>query len=149
MCYPSVLSGSDTSIINACFKVGEDDTGTWIIYELGLFGSVIPQYTSDGTLIYGYKADKTTGDFIMMFGDSGNIKLTDIDEIVIEDKKYGYEEVALWDDTLKAYTFTDLDYVTDISKEYDTNGEFDLCIKVFYMPDTFIFYIFDGIYTGD
>ncbi len=101
-------------------------------------GSINPTIASDGTEIYSFYWDISTGKFIMQFGTSGDTQL-DNNSMIIDDSGLGLS--LMWDDLEKYYTDTDKDASDTISS---TIGEKE-CFLLIAIPRLLIHYDFSEI----
>jgi hypothetical protein len=146
ICQQSVLASSAVRIVNSCINVNSD--GTIWGYKHGVIGSADPDETTDGTLFYQFTTDDS-GNMELRFGSAGDIRLTDVDEIYIEDKYFNETNIFVWDDTLKAYALVDAEYGQKIRDEFTNIGEFEMCMGMYVLPLEFIHYTFAQIEEGD
>jgi hypothetical protein len=134
------------ALLNICILVGSD--GTDYIYRYNSFGLVDDDTANDGTLFYEFVVNGSDV-FTLGFGTTGNTHLTDVDEILVYSAVDNKSKLAEWDDGLKKYTFTDTEWGTSIRDEYDLNGEFELCVGMYVLPNEFIHYTFEEIEIGE
>ncbi len=116
-------------------------SGTVIGYHVGLaIGSANPDHTEDVTLFYGCTWDypAVTGKFSLQWGDAGDEQLTDVDRILMKSKTGAEVGIAIWNDTDKAYVFTNLENAQQLNTAYD-EGELDpFCFSMLVLPSPFI-----------
>ncbi len=124
---------------NICITLGSDGSnlrgfGPLITNPEGNISSII---TSDGTEIYSFYWDISTGKFIMQFGTGGDTQLDN--NSIIVDNELGLS--LIWDDLEKYYTDTDKDISDTISS---TIGE-EECFLLIAIPRLLINYTFSEI----
>ncbi len=119
-------------------------SGTVIGYHKGLgIGDVQPAFTITGIPLWGFYWNKpsTDGKFYIKWGTNGDEKLPNVDEIHLETASGAPlpgNEVAVWDDVVKAYIVVNLPMAQHLNQEYDAGNippfEFHMTI----LPDPFI-----------
>ncbi len=121
---------------NVCISSCGTD-GTYWFYDSSTvgMGASNPWETAEGTFFYSFKSD-VNGKFIIQWGDAGNEKLPNVDNILIAYSNNGIK-VAQWDDIEKYYTFTDLDLFNSMKAEFDA-GTVDFCMNLEILPSPFI-----------
>jgi hypothetical protein len=138
--------GGSGAIANSCITVDSD--GSLWGYKYNTFGIIDPTETTDGTLVYQYTTDNV-GNLELRFGVGGDIKLTDVDEIYVDDNYFNDTYVFVWDSGLQGYLLTDTEYGQLIRDEFANNGEFEMCVGMYVLPDLFIFYDYSEIEIGE
>ena len=129
-----------TAIIdNACFDpvlkngdlVGTDEPAT----------NLYPPHASDGTPIYSFTANVSTGDFILKMGDTGDIE---IDNALFFVMRHNGMEIGMqWDETNKYYLGNDY----DAAQYFNTKVSEKLCFTGFIIPELLQYFDFEKIDT--
>ena len=110
-CFTTVLQSGDW--------VGSDEPAT----------NIEPPTTSDGTLIYSFRANIVSGEWIMRFGASGDEKLENVSVGIYE---HGYLTVALtWDPVNLWYDGDNLEAALELETLVGTEH----CFKMSVVPD--------------
>ena len=118
--------------------------GDWTGHIAGSGSIITPNATLNGEDIYEYKWNNVTGEFVLAFGGSGDTRLDNTRGILVTHHAVPDSGVAMWDDTNKYYTYTDLDLATYLTANPD-----DTCFYVEFVPETLITYSFSEILTGE
>ena len=131
------FQGKINERINTCFDP--------VIVEGDWAGSnepatnIVPAYTADGTLIYSYRMNTVTGDFVIKFGDTGNEKLDNVMLIIYKHDKY---KVGMqWDESLNYYLGNDIDAAQYIGLEKDNIH----CFESLVIPELLQHFTFETI----
>ena len=105
------------------------------------YGTMIPDTTADGTLIYSYEIDHSNGLFTLRFGEDAVTQIPNVTDAVLYHNADGADGDILfvWDDINKWYSATDLEKATNI-KAY--LGEV-ICLLATPVPRVLIWYDFE------
>ncbi len=126
-------------------------SGTVIGFHTGLgIGTVNPTHTADGTLFYGCTWDypAVTGKFLIQWGDAGDEQLTDVSRILMKSKNGVEVGIAIWNDTDKAYVFTNLENAQQLNDAYDANEIEPFCFSMLVLPSPFIRITYNQLLRG-
>ena len=110
------------------------------------YGNMIPNTTSDGTLIYSYEIDHSTGLFVLKFGEDSVTKIPNVNDAVLYHNADGAEGNMLfvWDDINKWYSATDLEKATAMKAYIDTV----ICLEAYAIPIILVWYDFSAVEVG-
>lgn len=111
------------------------DTGTAL-------GSISPSVTSDGSTIYAYNFDTSTGVFRLEIGATGVDQLTNTN-MIIHDHPYGNVEL-FWDAVEFAYLGTDQALATALAADVGSNT----CFATYVIPELLIHYTYTELIDG-
>ena len=138
----NVVWGGESS--NMCFSPLETLPDSWIGYDTAQSpsGTLVPNITADGTIIYAYKANPSDGQFIVSFGNGTKQLFQDVAEtlpITLLVYKMNRDNVELlWDDTLKYYTGVD----QKAADTLNSNIGNDSCFSSLAIPRLLVWYDF-------
>ncbi len=142
--------GSGGGSTNACLStVGV--SGTVIGFDTGLgIGSADPTHTASGILLHSCTWDypATTGKFSIKWGDAGDEQLTDVTRILMVSKTGVETGVALWNDTDKAYVFTNIENAQQLNDAYDASELEPFCFNMLVLPSPFILITYNKLLRG-
>ena len=102
-------------------------------------GEIEPGQASDGTDIYSYRVNATTGEFRLRFGSSGNEQLNNCSLVIYD---HGSFKVGMeWDSTNEYYSGTDYD-AAQIVAGYKGSKH---CFNSYIVPELLIHYDFSDL----
>ncbi len=139
-----IFQGDNT---NVCIRDINTD-GTYYVYDSNTVGMGIPTptHTPDDTFFYSFKCD-ASGNFIIQWGDTGDVQLTNVSDILVYNREQTTADVAKWNSTNKRYEFVNLAWSDKIILEYG-EGATDLCFSMEILPSLFIEYSFTEVLVG-
>lgn len=116
--------------------VFEGTDGTWYGYESGVFGSMSPDVTVEGQIVYEFKWN-AAGDFVMSFGAAGDDLVTDTD-IILFSYVDEYTVALTWDSDIGvlSYTGSELALATLLIGNYEADKK--ECFTIQILPNKFI-----------
>ena len=146
------LCGFGSSLIySMCFTTVARD-GDWVGSDGSPTSTAVgdkatnidPSTAADGTLIYFYGANDSTGEFRIRFGTDGQTELENTSLLIY---KHGSYKVGMqWDDTNKLYTGNNIDAAEYIA----TLVGFEHCFRTTVTPKLLQWFTFDTIHpTGE
>ncbi len=134
------LRRGTSSLANACLEpIGTD--GTKYGFLKGSFGTIHPTATYTGDEFYEITWNPTTGDFIVSFGPTGDVQITNVATVHLVGAS-GKSIALVWDATTTAYIAHNLELVQGIP----TTG--DACFGLYFLPKLFIHYNFNTVLQG-
>ena len=134
--------GLDAYIKNACMLIGNsgDDYG----FVVSSFGTMSPTGLIDGTAFHTFTADSVTKLITLKFGAAGTTQLEGVNEVLIQSDGLG-DVLLTWNATNSAYELIDTEFADNIEA---ADGDVE-CYGIYALPDLFIHYDFETIYTQE
>ncbi len=140
-------NGNGIAFTNCIIKLTQLPDGWWG-FDLGQdpTGTLTPDKTSSGIQVYSFKFNDVSGDWIVQFGVAGDENLPNSTQGVLQFSISETDNVLLvWNEANLRYEGNDIDTAKAVVVEVGN----DVCFRIVFVPELFIFYDFSELETTE